>query len=260
MTDAIVEELEKNIKLVMDEYRLDRDTFTFISGLRFIADASPELTEELIPEVFTAYIEVERELPAQALAAASPPNGPVADRHAENIERPVEHLGPVLATAVIVRTILATPNLTAQNFLDALKKLNLVPEGLDDTLRQRIDRMLQIRNELHSHVHIPVSKREGLIFEECRNRISVRLNQRLRKALEAEHERRAAQRPTPGFAARAASKAPRTEGIPAATLRRINQVIPDSKERDEALAEVARNAELSRRTNHRKKLEGQASA
>jgi hypothetical protein len=192
MTDAIVEELEHNIKLVMKEYQLDRNTFTFTSGLEFIAAASPELTEELFPEVFKGYIEVEQQSPPQATAAPSPPNAPVSDNHPENIDRPVEHLGPVFATGVIVRTILSTPNVTAQNVLDALKKLNLMPGALEEAIYQRIERMLQIRRELRSHVHIPLGKHEGLIFEECRNRIVGRLSQRIWGIVKAEYERQTA--------------------------------------------------------------------
>ncbi len=60
MIEVIVREIKQNLKLAMQEFRVDRSSFT--SGIKVLVGARSELAEaRLIPEVFDV---VEREFPA----------------------------------------------------------------------------------------------------------------------------------------------------------------------------------------------------
>jgi hypothetical protein len=197
MSEADVYAQEQDINRGMVEFRLDRNTFTFSSGLKFIADA-PELAEELIKEVFLAYVEAERQRPMQTSAEPLPRNGPVPNDHPENIERPVGARGTVFATAVLAKLIFATPEATPKILVDALKKLNLMPQGLDecdDKIYAYIERMCQKKRELYPDLQISVSIREGLMFLERRDLIWSRLNDYVKNGLEAGHTPQTAKPP-----------------------------------------------------------------
>jgi hypothetical protein len=249
----IVKTVVDNIKHAIDECRLDAANFT--SGLIFVAAVPRQLAEgQLIPEVLNACIEVARDRPTYGAVAVQPQSDYVEKQLPENmVQPPTIQLNAILATAVIVTAVSATygtltlPDVT--HVITALKTANLMPSDCGESaVWERVACVCQcIKTQAGFDMPSLAVKGEGLTYAERRKMLVARLSTQLRNDLTVESRRQAAQRPALGFAARAGAKAPRTEGIPPATLRRIFQSIADSKERDEALAKAARNAELSRR-------------
>jgi hypothetical protein len=185
MSDATIGALERNVKLAIAEFRLDRSSV--IRGLEFISvPRRKEFAEAmLIPEVLKRCIEVARERATLDLADASPPDN-IEESLPEN-EGLSRGLCAILATMVIIGAILATPESTSENLIAVLKNLTLLPAGLDDTICERVERMCQIKRELYPDLQVPVSIRGGLNFAECRNRIVDRLNPHLLNALQTEN-------------------------------------------------------------------------
>jgi hypothetical protein len=192
VAELVLKAFEKNIKLVMAEFRLDGSSF--ISGLEFIATAPADLAEErLIPKIFEACIDVEIERPQHDSVAASSQNDDIEwEPFPENVDLSVAYLG-ILVTAVMVRAILMTPNAKQEEFVVALKNLNLLPSNYEDSIPKRAAKLCEVKERPRDDLLVPpLIKRDGLTFEEHRKIIADRLSrdQDLMSRLknEAEHQ------------------------------------------------------------------------
>src|SRR5258706_9653723 len=92
----------------------------------------------------------------------------------------------MLTTVVMVRAVLMTSEATMEDFVAALKKLNLVPSECEKSIPERVESVCQIKRKRDAVPRPAPNKREGLTFADRRDIIVDRLSQQLRIELERE--------------------------------------------------------------------------
>jgi len=201
----VVETLLDNIKGAMEQYRLDASSF--ISGLKFLADAPRELADgQLIPEVVNACVEVAAEHPSHSPVAVKPGSDYIEELLLENVVlASTAELNAVLSTVVTATAISATCEALTPAIqgdvtvglrdavITALKEAGLMPADRESAVYERVERICQCIREVGTHMPQLAAQGEGLTYAERRNMVAALFSVELVNALRAESRRQDAQ-------------------------------------------------------------------